>query len=340
MGRRRKSNKKRPPPPPPTRTSGIKKRAMAAKWEVLPIPIIIQIISWLDQESLMDLILVSKQLQDIICNEPGNENQIIPVFEVNPQRRKDYHATTLTFAKKLRDFSLDNDLNNKLQYYRRMVINNADWFDCGTVPAPLRCLEDIVTNVQMSGITSLYYFSSSLQSSSIFTTYILAMILPNLREVDFSNTCLNSVSLRRFTMRCPRLEKITSYYSEKQISLCGTCMSFSNNLKEITMDNSCFSLDFNTNNKDNFFDLSNHQDVYIFHKCCQAIERVSIRNMDYYSHWEYPGDDDEQKEILIQNALIKFVRNAPSTLRWFRSDLTSDNTTMLRLERPGIELLN
>ena len=38
--------------------------------------------------------------------------------------------------------------------------------------------------------------------------------------------------------------------------------------------------------------------------------------------------------------LIKFVRNAPPTLRWFRSDLTSDNMEMLRMERPEIELLN
>ena len=44
--------------------------------------------------------------------------------------------------------------------------------------------------------------------------------------------------------------------------------------------------------------------------------------------------------IMPRNALIKFVRNAPPTLHWFRSDLTLDNMTMLRMERPGIELLN
>lgn len=49
--------------------------------------------------------------------------------------------------------------------------------------------------------------------------------------------------------------------------------------------------------------------------------------------------DDDGKLTYIQNALIKFVRNDPSTLRYFRSDLTLENTNMLRLERPGIELL-
>eukprot|EP00536_Pseudo-nitzschia_multiseries_P005765 jgi/Psemu1/13439/gm1.13439_g len=39
-----------------------------------------------------------------------------------------------------------------------------------------------------------------------------------------------------------------------------------------------------------------------------------------------------------QAALIKFVRTAPQSLRWFRSDLSPENMDMLRSERPGIEL--
>ena len=53
------------------------------RWDLLLTPIIIEIISWLDQESLMNLSLVSKQLYNIIRNEPGNKNKIIPVFEVS-----------------------------------------------------------------------------------------------------------------------------------------------------------------------------------------------------------------------------------------------------------------
>jgi hypothetical protein len=59
---------------------------LAAQWDI-PTPIIIiiiiiiiQIVNWLDQESLMKLSLVSKQLHDIICNEPGNEKKMHPVF--------------------------------------------------------------------------------------------------------------------------------------------------------------------------------------------------------------------------------------------------------------------
>jgi len=41
-----------------------------------------------------------------------------------------------------------------------------------------------------------------------------------------------------------------------------------------------------------------------------------------------------------QAALVKFVRTAPESLKWFRSDLSPENMEMLRAERPGIELSN
>jgi hypothetical protein len=113
-------------------------------------------------------------------------------------------------------------------------------------------------------------------------------------------------------------------------------MGMSNNLKEININNSyfwCYYVD-----RDKFADLYNHQELFMFHHCCKSLERVSIRNMKY--RMSFGTMDDDQKLIFTQNVLIKFVRNSPPTLRWFRSNLTLDNMTMLRLERPGIELLN
>ena len=107
-------------------------------------------------------------------------------------------------------------------------------------------------------------------------------------------------------------------------------MSDSRYLKEIHMNNVVFCIHLRDGNK--MSDLNNHREMFIFHHCCKALERVSILNMKF----------DVQHPFLstfIQNILIKFVRNVPS-LRWFRSDLTSENMTMLRRERPEIELLN
>ena len=45
------------------------------------------------------------------------------------------------------------------------------------------------------------------------------------------------------------------------------------------------------------------------------------------------------QERIPQDILIKFVRNSPS-LQWLRSNLTQENMTMLRTERPEIEFVN
>lgn len=85
---------------------------------------------------------------------------------------------------------------------------------------------------------------------------------------------------------------------------------------------------------DKMADLEKNHDVFIFHRCVNGLERFSIRNASFYHRFKL------STKLEKQNLLIKFVRNAPSTLKWFRSDLTDENIDMLRMERPGIELVN
>ena len=78
---------------------------------------------------------------------------------------------------------------------------------------------------------------------------------------------------------------------------------------------------------------------------CQVLERLSIRNATHYYYMdEGPGPEDDEipdgEGPVSQDALIKFVRNAPPSLQWFRSNLTPQNMDMLRTERPGIEFVN
>ncbi len=54
---------------------------------------------------------------------------------------------------------------------------------------------------------------------------------------------------------------------------------------------------------DKFDDLNNYQDVFLFHLCTNALERVSIRNMNYYYDF-YDGDDDDHDiEIMIEQMM-------------------------------------
>ena len=331
---RKNNTKKRPPTPflPPSIIVGDdsiagrtrrQKRAIASKWD-LQTPIIIEIISWLDQESLMNLSLVSKQLHDIIAttnDKPGNKNKIRPVFEVSG-------SSTLKFYQNLHNHFLNKETKNKLQRYQIMRFKDLSKFKSGSFE--LRRMEEI----QMNGITSLYLSSSSSRDKTdgcLLRT--LPNILPKLQELDFSNICYIPMILEHFSKRCPLLEKVTSN-NWNHYRVCGIEMQASKNLKEININNSKFIV-YNRE----ISDLNNYPDIFMFHHCCKVLERVSIRNMHFINYNVF-DDDEDQKMIFKQTVLIKFVRNAPPSLHWFRSDLTPDNMTMLRMERPGIELLN
>ena len=331
----RNNNKKRPPPPSHLSTAIASRtrrkiKAISARWD-LQTPIIIEIFNWLDQESLMNLSLVSKQLHNIIANEPGNKNRIIPVFEVSG-------SSTQRLFQILRDNFFNQEIKNKLQSYPRMRLNNLHEFDILSDHE----VEQMTRDVRMDWITSLDISSSSSPSSRIAATILptLTRLLPSLRELDISKSGV--INMFEFTNNCPLLEKIKAdNLVDTYFYLNGGEMGSCNNLKEIYMDYSSFCYGGYSIEKVKISDLNNHHEIFMFHECCKALERVSIRNMkfkDFLSDDE--DDDDDDDEDFTQNALIKFVRNAPPTLHWFRSDLTPDNITMLRMERPGIELLN
>ena len=118
------------------------------------------------------------------------------------------------------------------------------------------------------------------------------------------------------------------------------------NLREIYIDNTNFCI-FN----DEFYsmmDVENDDEVvtktFLFHECgSKVLERVSIRNagvwVQSFRDDRFHGPDDDELIPIPQMALIKFIRNAPTTMRWFRSNLTQENIQMLQQERPKIEFV-
>jgi hypothetical protein len=335
---KKNNNRKRPPIESyddiATRTRR-QKMANAAKWDI-PIPIIIEIISWLNQEDLMNMSLVSKQSHGIIANEPGNKNKILPVFEI----RMSESSIKKLFQNLKRHF-MNKKTKKTLQSYRIMRFKDVHKFNGGDDIEHL-VKKKILKNTRMNGITSLDLSSSSPRRRTTLTNnsflFNLAFILPNLREVELSSTDFDLIkALASFSTFCPLLEKVTLNNNEYGVFLCGRGISRTSNLKEINMNN----VKFHVIDIAKMVDLNNHQEIFILHCCCKALERVSILNMKFQPYMFGPPDDinEDQKMIFTQNALIKFVRNVPS-LRWLRSDLTSANIEMLQKERPGIELLN
>ncbi|MGK3744344.1 MAG: hypothetical protein ACI90V_011204 [Bacillariaceae sp.] len=281
------------------------------------------------QDELMNLTLVSKQVYTD-CYRLGIDWKIIPTIEISPTKGGSTRAL-------LQQLNRDDETNKKLRRFPRMRVNDVHGFRHILLH---RLAAEIARDVRMDWILSLD-ISLSTQSTPIgefvFVSlpYALSNILPNLHDVDFSNANTTYRVLENFSYRCPYLEKVTwnNIHEYSSVHLNGDDMLSCKNLKEITMDDSVFYCSNQT--KDGISNLENHRNEFIFHYCCKALERVSIRNAkcsDYY--------DGTNINTVPQNALIKFIRNAPSTLRWFRSDLNQENIGMLQKERPGIEFLN
>ena len=170
---------------------------------------------------------------------------------------------------------------------------------------------------------------------------------PNLRHLDcFNFLMLEPFIVREIARRCPRLEvlKRNNINHLSSIAANGEELSLMQNLREVYLDN-CY---FETNAAMDIIEVNSEHDehepwndhdsetdnftfeynamanlhpqkyptMYLFSKLCnKPLERVSIKNARYYKH-----DTDEQYP-LDTSMLVKFIRHAPSTLTWFRSDL-------------------
>ena len=112
--------------------------------------------------------------------------------------------------------------------------------------------------------------------------YALALILPNLRELDVSSTGIYASYLKYFTDQCSHLET-TTYNNIKGsllISLTGFLMRPAQNLKEIIMDDGVFYV-IGADQLDALSDMEDdvHSTKFIFHKCgSNVLVRVSLRN--------------------------------------------------------------
>ena len=312
----------------------------------LPIDMRICIFNYLGEthEERITLSLVSKQTYED-CKRPGIERKIIPTIVITPrlplrfQHRlgKAQASTRALLQQFFLDAVRDNERNMKLRRYPHMKVNDVDKFDyifeeevASIFRFDSRKMDWILSlDITISPTTPCWKVEDSRSLPNI-----LATMLPNLREIDLSNACITR--LKCFSFRCPYLEKVTWKNIDKDscVELDGCNMRYSNNLKEIIMDDSEFVYDQRV--KDTISNLENYGNNFIFHYCSEALERVSIRNAKVCEKLTR----DEPTVAILQNALIKFVLNAPSSLRWFRSDLTQENIDMLKLERPKIECRN
>ena len=346
---KQKSPRRHPPPLPLSSPSSSMLLAQ-------PRPCLVQCLSYLDSESIRQVCLLSKEYHDIIHNDPGMANTWTKALEIRPSSSSEDDNTN-------DDGRLDRlvkQLYHRQLYYRpdqlqmiqeiRIIDPHKFKYSTGGVWK----IMDMMDKFQLGGTVSLRMVSSSTSIlpkgsfiNDMFHALVRILPLQNLRVVDLSNCIFHSGSTTRvFWENCFSLEQFTfnnNHHVNSALNITGTELNNCSSLTEITMDDSMFV----GYTDDGLSDIENdeHSHKVIFWKCSSKVLRnVSIKNATYDRNegvrsspaWRQPPTVIPVIVPLPQKALIKFIRNGPPSLRYFRSDLTPANMDMLRLERPDI----
>ena len=140
----------------------------------------------------------------------------------------------------------------------------------------------------------------------------------------------NESSLIELLKQCSRLEKLTLNNTQLLtfVSANGADMVHAKNLQELNLDNTLFVCNDQVCLEMSDLDNDEHSTIFLFHKCGSTVlERISIKNATFQTMGK--------RIVIPQNALIKFIRNAPLSLRYFSSDLSQESIEMLQSEEGG-----
>ena len=343
------------------------------KWELTPVSLLLRTLGYMDNDTLMLMCLVCKQIKELIWTGQGMQNKLVRIFKLSSSKNNDLgddfgygRPRVRRFISNMNQYFENISKTRILQGFQHWKVEDVEEFvnDSYEYINPDE-LERLTQNIRMTGIVSLD-LSLSLPFAGGFGTLqrAISCMVPNLHELDLSHTNMRSSILKPFAVRCPRLEIIRWNFNNDAygIDAIGYEWNSLNFLKELYFDNCYFQFshemliygeegtdddgdgdgdgdfDFVNDNRvtemEAMSDSNNYPNIFLFHKLNNnPLERISLRNARY-------TDFDLNEGTVPQQILMKFVRKAPSTLVWFRSDLAAANIRVLQSERPGIEFLN
>jgi hypothetical protein len=334
---------------------------------LLPDSIRVKILNYLGGDDctldeLIDLTVVSKQFYKD-CKRPGIEWKIIPTYIINPRPK----SNTRSLLRKLVYNQMENQ-SKKFNHYKCIKLNCINEYTNDISP----------WDAQQIHLTNTYYdidtperrnrgnkliLDLSLPSSSLMADYrrqvdpsvIVHIIRCLFRNNYYKNKTVDTINLSCIVLPSKdytdhTLNKLNTLQVKKIIwnhSKCNIYISgyqfylIQDTIKEFIMNDTVFLVK-NREEYNNLSDLINEaNENYMFQQFCGHgvhLERLSIKNAKVCSNG-YGGSSLSQRIDIPQNVLIKFIRNAPQTLKWFHSDLTQGNTDLLKKERPDIEFM-
>ena len=95
--------------------------------ELLLRPLLLECMSYLDQESLRQVCVLSKEFEDIVRNNPLMKIQLLPVLQISPDATKSDAGRFVRLLRRL------YNLREKLQRYKILIIIDGHKFGYGSV---------------------------------------------------------------------------------------------------------------------------------------------------------------------------------------------------------------
>jgi hypothetical protein len=236
-------------------------------------------------------------------------------------------------------------LTQILQVYHKAVTNG--WINAFTGNRTRLCVSGLSSlqsnarmaevkrqsrGLQLTGVTSLDlsfhpdYYSRTVKNTPVKA---LALILPNLKELNLNYMQATNGVAQAFCKHCPNLKKISWNGSSAELFLLGQDFMDAAYLAELHLDDCRF---YNPVREPYGADEQingNRMNMRMW-MFCKRLERLSIKNARTWNCYMGAG-----AQPLSQCMIINFVRHTP-ILRWLRSDLTEENVAMLQQERPDV----
>ena len=291
----------------------------------MPEECLVRILGFLTEDDLASAAQVSHRLSEN-CRDPSlSQTRTAVVYCANKKCQQGVQWNSL---RSLLETLVAMESTGKFARFSRVKLVSHALLDKLTIAHVRRFTRGVRLRNVSSLDFSVPYNSSSSVSFRAIIPKAMAVIMPNLREVDLSSTKYSQSAFRDFASKCSAsLEKITWNHHSTSEFLSGQELRTCRNLKEFHANDSRFY----SPDERHAGTLCSLQGKYcIFYHCNSKLERVSIKNAKYCNF------SDKNKSICIpQSALLKFVRLTPN-LRWFRSDLSPKNVSLLQVERPEI----
>ena len=228
----------------------------SSKWKLTPLSILIRMMAYMDNGTLMIMCLVCKQVKDLIWHGTGMENKLVRIFECSPSSETKIQNSSLAaarrFAINMDRYCQDGTKHRILQGYQQLKVYNVGRLHVGSaMMMGTGEARELTQNVRLNGIITLNIIPSSLPRNTIYEheeawdlIYVLSCIVPNLRHLNLSTALITTDILENFSVRCPLLETIkwndnTNYSFVAN----GNHLRLMNTLRELHLDNYNFWFD-------------------------------------------------------------------------------------------------